>query len=33
MDEKEAVMIGRDVSDDDGKAGSEEGMETWIGRR
>lgn len=26
-------MMGRDDSDDDGKAGSEKGMETWIGRR
>ena len=33
VDEKEAVIMGRDDSDDDGKAGSEKGMETWIGRR
>ena len=33
VDEKEVVMMGRDESDDDGKAGSEKGMETWIGRR
>lgn len=33
VDEKEVVMMGRDDSDDDGKAGSEKGMKTWIGRR
>lgn len=29
--EKEVVIMGRDDSDDDGKAGSEKGMKTWIG--
>lgn len=33
VDEKEVVMMGRDDSDNDGKAGPEKGMETWIGRR